>query len=127
MNQECMILHRVETANRQQRELARRATTCRLGRFRGGLRLHSQPQDADFLGINPREMFENIAAVVLGDGYAEAAVVQFRIEIGSMQKQVRAVQRQAEACSKQPGRNHSNPRTKITMMYVNVLDCSSSQ
>ncbi len=119
-NQECVILHRMEASYGQQGKLTARTTHPRRG-----LRLfgHIDPKsrDNDLSRVDCRKVLPNIAAVVLGNGYAEPASLQLRVQIGAVDEQVRPVQRQTIAHSQQSRRHHCDPRPEIAVMHVDMV------
>src|ERR1700680_4368418 len=126
-NKKRMILHHMQTANRQERERAtfraqfRGGKDCRLRHF------HPKPRHDYFLCIHPGIPFQNEAAVIFRNGEAKGTALKFHVKISSMQQQVRPVERHTESHAKKTSRHHCNPRSKVSMMDMDVLDPLSFQ
>src|SRR5712672_3093200 len=93
-HQECMILHRMKASYGQQSKGTARTTPPRR-RFRLFPYIDSKSRDNDLSRVDCGKVLPNIAPVVLGNGYAEPAILQLRVKISAVDEQVRPVQRQA--------------------------------
>jgi len=76
--EDSMIFHGVESSHCYESETAARGSISRHRRF--PWHIHAQPRN-DHLFRTNREVLEDVAPVVLGDGDAKTAVFEFRFEI----------------------------------------------
>ncbi len=118
-HQKSVVLHHVQAPCGHEGEAGAR------GAIRVCLRahIHAQPRDDHLLRLDPK-VFENVATVVLRDGDAETAVLQFCVEICGMQQQVGPMQGDAEVYPQQAGRHHRDPRAEISVVHVDVIHAS---
>jgi hypothetical protein len=65
---------------------------------------------------------QNVPAVEFGNGDAEAASPEFEIEKCRIKQEVGSVQCHAKTDVENAGGNHSDPRTEISVMHVDVVN-----
>src|SRR5882762_9387820 len=115
-----MILHRMEASYGQQSKGTTRTTPPRR-RFRLFPYIDPKSRDNDLSRGDRGKVLPNIAPVELGNGYAEPAILQLRIEISAVDEQIRPVQSQAIAHSQQSRRHHCDPCPEIAVMHVDMV------
>lgn len=86
-NQKRVILHRMQSSHRQQGEDAA-CPASNPPRFPEFRHVHTQTRHDNFVRIDRREVFQNMAPVVLRNRHAKPAVLELHVEISTIEQQV---------------------------------------
>ena len=83
--------------------------------------------DQHLARINIGISLQNVLAIEIGNGDAEPAVREFRVQVIRSNQQIGAVQGHTEAGPEKAAGDHSRPRREIAVMDVNVPDALFAQ